>query len=369
MKPIYFSGLNGIRAIAALAVLFAHTSQALTLFGLESVDFGTYEDGKPKSFELAQYGVTLFFVLSGFLITYLLLEEKKIGSINIRNFYIRRVLRIWPLYYGYLIIWGITSFIFKLNIGSNAIWLYIFMAANVPLILGFPITYLEHYWSLGVEEQFYSFWPWIIKKSRNVLKIVFSIFLFLISLKVFFRFFDIKYNNGITSIPYEFIHITRFHCMLVGAIGAILYFQRSKFLLRIANNLFSQILVWSVLILVGLNKFHVFSFLDNEIFSVFALVLIIGQIEKEKRIINLDIKIADFIGKISFGIYVIHPLIIFYLSRIISFNNKSIFSYLELYLLVFSSTILCAYLSYNYFEKYFLKIKHGYSTVVSKGSK
>ena len=104
-EKIYFKGLNGIRAIAALAVVFSHTTGMLSMFGLSKFIFGKTIDGTSVSTSLAGFGVTIFFALSGFLITYLLLQEKKNNAIiNLKHFYLRRVLRIWPLYYSYIII-------------------------------------------------------------------------------------------------------------------------------------------------------------------------------------------------------------------------------------------------------------------------
>src|SRR6478735_4462608 len=99
---IHLKGLNGIRAIAALAVVFSH-------LGLSQLDFGI---PTKNSIDLAGYGVSIFFSLSGFLITYLLLIEKeRFGDIQIRQFYVRRILRIWPLYYFYLLITLLTLFL------------------------------------------------------------------------------------------------------------------------------------------------------------------------------------------------------------------------------------------------------------------
>jgi peptidoglycan/LPS O-acetylase OafA/YrhL len=100
-KVLHLRGLNGIRAIAAVAVLISHISLALPLFGLDPLF--TDKKGEPAGVLMASYGVTMFFVLSGFLITYLLLQEKEIQQIHIRHFYFRRILRIWPLYYLFLV--------------------------------------------------------------------------------------------------------------------------------------------------------------------------------------------------------------------------------------------------------------------------
>src|SRR4051812_39270307 len=98
-RPIHFSGLNGLRAIAALSVVIGHITMALKNFNLESTILPVRENG---AMPLAIYGVSIFFVLSGFLITYLLQSEKDIQKIDIKKFYIRRILRIWPLYYLFL---------------------------------------------------------------------------------------------------------------------------------------------------------------------------------------------------------------------------------------------------------------------------
>src|SRR5262245_16271974 len=96
---IYFRNLNGLRFIAALLVIIHHIEQLKYIFGM------------PNNFSssfvqiIGELGVILFFVLSGFLITYLLLEEeKRTDTIAVRNFYLRRILRIWPLYFLIVII-------------------------------------------------------------------------------------------------------------------------------------------------------------------------------------------------------------------------------------------------------------------------
>jgi len=120
--------------------------------------------GKAKGLDLAGNGVTIFFTLSGFLITYLLLKEKEISRIKIKDFYVRRVLRIWPLYYLYFALCMITVALFKVQFDAASVPFYLLLAANVPFILNTTLPFLAHYWSLGVEEQFYLFFPHIAKR-------------------------------------------------------------------------------------------------------------------------------------------------------------------------------------------------------------
>src|ERR1700679_371071 len=94
-NALYFPNLNGLRFIAALAVIIHHAEAFRWIFGLPNA-WRTV----PAIGHLGDFGVVLFFVLSGFLITYLLLEEERVhGRIEVGRFYVRRALRIWPLYY------------------------------------------------------------------------------------------------------------------------------------------------------------------------------------------------------------------------------------------------------------------------------
>ncbi len=362
--PIYFPGLNGLRAIAAIAVVLSHITLALKEFNLNPHIFGTFQDGTPKGLTLAGYGVSIFFVLSGFLITYLLQAEKEVQPINVKKFYLRRILRIWPLYYLYLVIAVTTIAILDLGLDLKSLFLYLFYAANIPFIAGTALPFLEHYWSLGVEEQFYLFWPWFNKKiEKNIVPIIVFIIAILLGTKVFLHSF---YPNTLLE---DIITVTRFHCMMIGALGAILYNQKNKLFLLTTDNKIYQGSCWFIVLLVAINKFHLASIIDNEIICVVALGLIIGQIRINNRIINLEINVFDFLGKISYGIYVIHPLLIFFFSKIFGRANVSPpYKYFIVYFVILSTTILISYFSYTYFEKYFLNLKKKFVIIASTAS-
>lgn len=358
-KPIHLKGLNGIRAIAALAVVLSHTTMALSSFGLSPYVFGRNVDGGPQTLDLAGFGVSMFFVLSGFLITFLLWKEKDKQEISVNKFYFRRILRIWPLYYLYLISCLIVYWWFDLATNMGSIWYYLFYAANVPFIFGKEMLFLGHFWSLGVEEQFYIFWPWMNKLKKN--KIIRYSLLFLIILLVFKIYLHIFIPNSTLEL---FIHVTRFHCMIIGALGAMLYFKNHQLFLKIVVNPFSQIVAWICLLLVAINRFHIASFLDNELISFITVVLIVGQVE-QKGLISLENKVFDFFGRISYGIYVIHPLVIFLWSKFFFSPTKLTWlNYISVYALVFGSTILISHLSFKYFEYPFLKLKEKKFTVI-----
>jgi len=367
-KTIYLPGLNGLRAIAAIAVVISHITLGLGSFGLNNKIFGTDLDGKASGLKLAGYGVTIFFTLSGFLITFLLLNEKEKTKLNIKNFYIRRILRIWPLYYLYFAICLTTLLVFGIPYNSSSVPFYIFLSANIPLIFNNTLPFLAHYWSLGVEEQFYLFFPQMAKLPNNQLfKISVGVVFVFLFLKFIFWILDRKYG---IHLPLLFIEVTRFHTMLIGVIGAILYYQKNLNFLAICTHKITQIISWIVILLIALNKFHIASIIDGELVSVITVFLIVGQITKTNNLINLENRLCDFIGKISFGIYVIHPILIFYFSKIIGrFESKTIINYLFIYTLITLTTILFAYLSYEFYEKRFLKLKSKYATIKSEDTK
>lgn len=361
MKTIHLPGLNGLRAIAAIAVVISHTLLLGMHIGLPGKQHGT---------DLAGFGVSIFFSLSGFLITYLLLKEKKqFGRINIRAFYMRRILRIWPLYYLFLIIVLLTQGWFGLQQPSGSIWYYIFLCANIPFIIGTQIPLLGHYWSLGVEEQFYLFWPWVVDRVAALQRfLIWFIAIFLI-LKTSFRLLDV-YKS--IQLPYLVVHVTRFECMAIGALGAVLCARDNKLFNRLVRHPAVQVAAWLVILLITFNKFHIASFIDNDLVAAITVVLIVNVGLNPQTLVSLENKVCDFLGKISFGIYVYHPLVILVLGKLAG----DLFARIDLvprYAAVFAAvlffTTLMAWLSYNFYEKLFLRLKIKFAPVPSSADK
>ena len=98
------------------------------------------------------------------------------------------------------------------------------------------------------------------------------------------------------------------------------------------------------------------------------LVIIIGQVNIKNRLVSFDNQTFDFLGKISFGIYVYHPFLIFVLSTIlIKFNIADIYKYPIVYISILGTTILISYLSFEFFEKKFIKLKNRFAVIKSSG--
>ncbi len=364
-SPVHLPGLNGIRAIAAIAVILSHTTLLLKLFGLDSFLFGSTADGSPRGTDLAGFGVSMFFALSGFLITYLLLLEKSKHAIDVKSFYIRRVLRIHPLYYVYLAISVVLIYFFSLDLAPGWLLFYIFLAPNVPFVFGAEIYLIGHYWSLGVEEQYYLVYPWLVRWADRLHFVLIALIVVLIGLKLVFRYVDLGWG----LLPYNFVHVTRFQCMLIGALGAWYFHSGNSLFLRLTSSIVAQVLSWVAVLLVGLNLFHIASVLDQEIFCVITVVIIIGQVTRTNRLINLETPAFDFLGKISYGLYVWHPMVLVILAKIFVVDLPVPVKYVLVYLLALGFTVLIAYLSYEYFEKYFLRMKDRFSVVHSRASR
>lgn len=357
--PIHLSGLNGLRAIAAISVVIGHVFQdTFGNWGISGLHLPIFKGG-----------VTLFFVISGFLITYLLLQEKKkINDVKIGAFYMRRILRIWPIYYLYILVCiAVLAFMgLSDTILTEKLWWYLFFAANIPFLSATGIPMIVHFWSIGVEEQFYLFWPWLAKFSKRYLIPIICV--------VGIVWFSMKLGSWVAftnkSLIYKFFNVTKFHCMMLGALGAVLYDKKNKYYIKIFSNKIGQIIVWLLFLLSGVWGDYVPAIIREEVIAVMSLFLITGQ-ACSSSFINLENKACDYVGKISYGIYVIHPLLIFvssYAYRMLEITLPTWLQAIGIYTYVILATILVANLSYHYVEKPFLKLKNRFAIVKSQNS-
>ena len=372
-KPVYFPNLNGVRFIAAFSVLIHHTEQIKYLMGLEN-NYGNFFIKN-----LGKLGVGLFFVLSGFLITYLLLSEKqRRRDISTKDFYIRRILRIWPLYF---IIVVLGFFVFpNIPIFNEPLRDQYYFDANFFKRLPFFLLFLPNLgfvfyrspylcaqtWSVGVEEQFYAIWPWIIR-SKNPVKTFFKLLLIFLSVLgilwlYVFKISDLsletktKIQDGLELFFSQFRILT----MVIGGGGAYLIFEKKE---QILKNLFRkdvQIMVYSILILMLSTGFHVPG-LNMEFYGIFFCFFILNVSQNPNSLIYLEQKIIHYLGKISYGVYIYHPaVIVLCINSIHHFLGKNIPS-LTFNLLLYSSavliTILVCELSFRFIETPLLKLK------------
>ena len=355
-KQLYLPGLNGIRAVAALSVLFGHMW----------APFGDWGIGEPV-FRMPWpcAPVTTFFVISGFLITYLLMNEVgKTGDVSIGKFYMRRILRIWPLYYGYMVIALISVAAFKGEINSAA-WFYTFFSGNISHAIGIGIIPLYHFWSLGVEEQFYAWYPWMVKyNKKHILYAVCGLCVLWFGLKLGCY---VALGKG---LAYRIFAVTQFDCMMLGAAGAIMYYCGTEWFMQICSNRYVAIAAWVLFFTSGLWTKYVPSPMTNEVIAIVSLLVIMAGLVWKPLLEN---KVMNYLGKISYGIYVIHPVLLYVGARLMSgvlsqyegFEIQGGVCFALIFVGVTGLTIGLAALSYKYFEMPFLRMKDKFSVVKS----
>jgi peptidoglycan/LPS O-acetylase OafA/YrhL len=367
VKKIHLPGLNGLRFIAALLVIIDHTELFKSYLGLPTLWANSY------SAYLGAFGVSIFFVLSGFLISYLLLEEQKEGPIQIKHFYLRRILRIWPLYYllvllgffviPYLSFFQIPQYSSEMSISLDRFLLFFGLAANVAFVYFPTVAFANILWSVSVEEQFYLFWPHVVKFKRTLLWIM----LFLL-----FGYLAIKFYAGNLDRQLELLVIrTRFSAMIIGGIGAYLVFTKHA-LIRYVYARMTQVLLLLVFGLLLLDRvdFKSLELFQDEFLSVVVCGLILNIATNPNSILKLEHSLLNYFGKISYGLYVYHlfavVLVLKGLPTLLPIKEWTPWiSYPVTLGLILLLTTGISHFSYRYFESYFLKKKVKFSTVLS----
>jgi peptidoglycan/LPS O-acetylase OafA/YrhL len=366
-KQLYFKNLDGLRAIAALSVIFAHISY---WFQYPATPF--FENLKMiLSFNQAggRLGVIFFFVLSGFLITYLMYEEQSQNSrLGIRNFYVRRVLRIWPLYYATLVV-GFIIFPILVSFHGhqhheNANWLwYLFFGANFDHIYNyFPSTgILGVQWSVCVEEQFYLLWPLVFVAFNKKKYFPFLLIFLIIASDLFYGL----YASGLKAGDYHFGSCFRY--LAFGSIIGYICFHhigKVKSFLSLINKPFAMIIYMLCLALMFFQYQITHIWPSYDYFYHIIPVLFFGYVIVDQNFSSSSFfKISQiptlaWLGKISYGLYLTHMIAINIVLVILPQNTSGVI--LQGFLAL-GITILISYISYYYFEKYFLSLKTKFS--------
>ena len=354
----FFPALEGLRGIAIIAVIIYHNfPYGDSLFGW--------------------LGVDLFFVLSGFLITSILFKSVNVDtpSAYFKKFYIRRALRIFPLYYLFLF-----AFLFllpALGIFNNEVseyqedkfW-FIFYGQNWLFTNNFPETShcLNHFWSLAVEEQYYIFWPIIIillRKPKSLLIFLIGFLIFLFAFRSFIwnaQYEDFNYTN--------FYTFTRFDGICIGSIIAILSIQKKEFILR-----------HTALIVTGLAAVNFIFYFANTsgklpylafigyttfaaMFGILVYELAYGNTNWLKKIFSGNI--LRFLGRISYGLYMFHwPVHYFFRKPLFIFFNDSlhistVYNQILIAFITTAVSIVFSLISYYFFEMKFLRLKENF---------
>ena len=351
----YYPALDGLRGIAIILVLCCH-----------NLNFLPY-------FEIGWVGVDLFFVLSGFLITDILLKAKANKNF-LPNFYLRRILRIFPLYYTVLLLFFILAPLFRdLQVQFNYYydqqamsflhmqnWLYIFnIKPDDTLLMG-------HFWSLSVEEQFYLLWPFVIFAVKNKRRLC-IIACVILAACIISRFASwIYFGNGYTNFYFQYM--TRMDGLSIGSLIAIWringFGYAKKKIIRLSVSIFSVHLILLILAKTILTGFPHFRLLGYTSIAVIFGIVILFAAEKRNDYskLVLESRVLRYVGKISYGLYVFHwPVLALskiYLLNILIDNGLGYnTAYISVSILALIIAAFLSVFSYHLFEKRILVLK------------
>jgi peptidoglycan/LPS O-acetylase OafA/YrhL len=367
----HLPALDGVRGFAVLGVCCSHIFPGTPHSAFESVLHNALAFGSS--------GVDLFFVLSGFLITGILYDSRPDPGF-FRKFYARRILRIFPLYYGVLAIFAVAALCFGLNFHHQLLSLALYLQ-NTALIAqrlrdynGPTFLPLWHFWSLAIEEQFYLVWPitvFLLRTRRRLLIFCAAALVLCPLLRIFLFMHDINYFIVAENT------LCRSDSLLAGAALALLFRSRlHDRVIRAAGWIFLAGAVFGDLLaylsyhgplLNTATGYRVYLSLNFSAVALLSIGLITLSLQSPLVSRFCTLQPLRWLGKYSYGIYVLHLALFAYLDApfrqfcSIHFTPKKGVDIVITGVVIFFLSIIAAYLSYNLFEKHFLRLKRFFS--------
>ncbi len=384
---VYFKNLDGIRFIAAFLVLLQHS------FGFKKA----YSDASPfldRCFaDTGRLGVNLFFVLSGFLISYLLLMEKDAsGTVSYRNFYVRRILRIWPLYLGYgLILTFLSPYIAdRLGWGNNTdlplmmlnlVFLLLFSVNMQIAFIGSNRGMFEISWSVCIEEQFYLVWPILInsfrKKLKGLLVVMFAISIFVRLVIVFLLpvFFPAWPREKVLLMNHLLL-FDKLDLFGGGLFVALLYYNRKRYTgffktffhpaLQVAMTIAALLYALSIVKPEGV---YYQLFVDHYVCDILFGYVLLAAVA-DNSVYRLELPLLKTLGRISFGIYLFHTavcqFVLLFFKKVIGHPQWRLVYDVGYPLACLAVTGVIAWVSYTYYEMWFLNKKKKFEMVLTR---
>jgi peptidoglycan/LPS O-acetylase OafA/YrhL len=363
----YLPALDGLRGLAVVMVLFVH------FIGVCQVE-SAFERLLIKASNYGLWGVDLFFVLSGYLITGILYDSR--GSTHYyRNFYLRRMLRIFPLYYAVLFalffLFPLVPSIYPAGLEESSrhqpwVWPY---GVNFFLALrgSWALPYISHFWSLAIEEHFYLLWPLVVAvaSAPALLRICAGCAVFSLVLRIVLSL------AGLNEISLQVLTPCRLDALCAGAFLAVAMRSGARgALIRRAGRASLALAASILLVSAATAAMHVlpdvFYSLRSFLIALFfgALLLVCVHAEAGDPIGRFFTHPAmRFLGKYSYGIYVFHGIIGFFFYDmqteyiVASWVGSHLLAVLLQASLGMALSVLVAVVSYEWFEKRFLRLK------------
>jgi peptidoglycan/LPS O-acetylase OafA/YrhL len=357
--PEYFPALDGVRALAIAGVLFAHVLGAAGFL----LNPGHPADRAVIAAALRGWiGVDLFFVLSGFLITRILLESRA-SPVYYQRFYARRVLRIFPLYYTALALTLLLlprlSTLFDAD--RSSAWVYWLYVSNIPAALWAAWRepfYLAHFWSLAIEEQFYVVWPAVVRRPtvRFLALLCAAVVVVAIGARIAAVFSGVQpYFN------YKML-FTRMDALAVGALLACL--ERMPRVWRRARAHAPAVFVGGGLLILLFGRgllahplTQTAGFTANALASAGLIVMALNPSAASRVRRVLESAPLTYIGRRSYGMYVLHPLVAVGLAGTFSGWAGGLTGFVLFGLLAAAGTVVLAEVSWRLVERPLLGFK------------
>jgi peptidoglycan/LPS O-acetylase OafA/YrhL len=314
------------------------------------------------------FGVSVFFVLSSYLITELLLREKDlIGDLDVRSFYIRRILRIWPLYFAFLALAiGLQCIIPGQHVTLRAGLWFSFLAGNWFIVFhGFPSSVIFPLWSVSIEEQFYITWPAVVRRiSQNGMLICAAGLLALATAVRIYLGMNHTWETNVWCNTF-----VQLDPIALGILLAVLLKGTVPNFSRLARA------VLLTLGITGLALGAVYFGIKNDPLTTWRIVLgypsvaIGGALLLLSVLRNSDrkpVRVLVYLGRISYGLYVFHVLGLLISDYIVHDQTASLFRYALRVAVALATTILLAAVSFRWLETPFLNLKQRFTHVLSR---
>ena len=361
--------LDGVRGISIIVVVAFHLLKRADYFtSNETLHFIT------RLSSIGWVGVDIFFVLSGFLITSILLRTKHEKN-YFNNFYVRRSLRIFPLYFVFIAV--ILLLLPKLDpdftpeIPHALPFLLLYQQNWLMLISKIPLTtYLAVTWSLAIEEQFYLIWPAVVyfTKKETLIKLSIGVILF----SILARLLGILFWDDMSQVSTFFYYntFTRFEQLVFGGLLAVA-FTEPLWIQRLKNiSIPSFWVAFTAFLALCFTAYPHMVPLDENIWLVFggytlaavfsaALVTILMTHPETSMFRRLfQNRVLIFFGKYSYSIYLLHvPIILILLDVLWRTQLRGWTMYLAYIVLTYAITVIGALITWNLLEKHMLNLK------------
>ena len=314
------------------------------------------------------FGVSLFFVLSSYLITELLLREKDlIGTLDLRSFYIRRILRIWPLYFAFLALaialqWFVPGQHVTLRAG---LW-FSFLAGNWFIVFhGFPSSVIFPLWSVSIEEQFYITWPAVVRKVSEAGLLMFAGLMLLVATvsRIYLGMHhslegDVWCNTFVQLDP-----------IAAGILIAVLLKGEIPRLSKVAR------IAMMVAGITALALGSLYFGIKNDPLTTMRIVLGFPSVAAGGALLLLSVlrtrssggsRVLIYLGRISYGLYVFHILGLLISNYVVQDQTANLFRYSLRAGVALALTIAMAAVSYRWLETPFLSLKQRFTHVLSR---